>query len=291
MAVAFTALLVALSGTGYAVTQLPRNSVGAKQLQTNAVSSAKVKNGSLRAADFRAGDLPAGAQGATGPKGDTGAPGATGPKGADGAKGAGGPKGADGATGATGAQGQQGPAGADGATGPAGAQGPQGTAGTTGATGATGGQGPAGASAYVRTTTVTATTGLVSDTTVTDNWDALETLGDFTKSAASTGILIHANITGRALSAGFCRYQVRVDGATILGTSNLITNSVGSAAFDDAGSVTHPLAIDTDFGVLPAGTHTVSIWVSGNTASGCRADPDNFKQERALIEEYTPPAP
>lgn len=69
MIVACIALFVALSGTGYAVSKLPRNSVGIAQIKKNAVTSAKVKNGSLQAADFKRGQLPAGAQG---PKGDRG---------------------------------------------------------------------------------------------------------------------------------------------------------------------------------------------------------------------------
>jgi hypothetical protein len=90
MVVALVALVVALGGTGYAVTQLPRNSVGAKQLKKNAVTTSKVKNGSLRKGDFKRGQLPAGAAGAVGapgPGGATGEPGAPGPAGADGIQG------------------------------------------------------------------------------------------------------------------------------------------------------------------------------------------------------------
>ena len=98
-AIACAALAVALAGTGYAVTALPKNSVGTKQIKKGAVTSAKVKDGTLVAADFKAGVL----SGAQGPKGDSGA---TGPAGATGAQG---PAGATGATGATGAQGVAGP--------------------------------------------------------------------------------------------------------------------------------------------------------------------------------------
>jgi hypothetical protein len=73
--VASIALFVALGGTSYAVTQLPKNSVGTKQLKANAVTGAKVKNGSLAATDFSNAALDV-LQGAAGP---TGAIGATGP--------------------------------------------------------------------------------------------------------------------------------------------------------------------------------------------------------------------
>lgn len=113
LALSSIALFVALGGTGYAAATLPRNSVGPTQLRTNAVTSAKVRNGSLLAKDFKAGQLPAGA-GAAGPKGDAGAKGEAGPKGEAGAKGDAGPQGAAGAQGepgATGPQGEQGPQG------------------------------------------------------------------------------------------------------------------------------------------------------------------------------------
>jgi hypothetical protein len=83
------ALVVALGGTGYAATKLPRNSVGSSQIKkagvagsdirSNAVTSPKVKNGSLLSKDFKAGQIPAG------PKGAPGAPGTPGTKGDAGA--------------------------------------------------------------------------------------------------------------------------------------------------------------------------------------------------------------
>lgn len=60
MVVASLALFVALSGTSYAVSQLPAKSVGTKQLQRSSVTGVKVKDGSLTARDFKAGALPAG---------------------------------------------------------------------------------------------------------------------------------------------------------------------------------------------------------------------------------------
>jgi len=72
MVVACVALAVALGGTGYAATVLPRNSVGAAQLKNNAVTAAKVKNFSLSRQDFRPGQLPVGARGPAGPAGPAG---------------------------------------------------------------------------------------------------------------------------------------------------------------------------------------------------------------------------
>jgi hypothetical protein len=90
MVVACLALALSLGGTGYAVTSLPKGSVGAPQLRHNAVVSAKVKDGTLRAADFAAGQLPAGQQGPQGlqgPAGPAGKDGAPGPQGKQGAPG------------------------------------------------------------------------------------------------------------------------------------------------------------------------------------------------------------
>ena len=81
LVISIVALLVAMGGTGYAAFKLPKNSVGSKQIKSNAVTSSKVKNRSLLSADFKAGQIPAGAPG---PKGDPGAKGDTGNTGAAG---------------------------------------------------------------------------------------------------------------------------------------------------------------------------------------------------------------
>ncbi len=52
LVVACLALLITLSGVGYAAKALPRNSVGTTQLKANAVNGSKVANNSLKGADI-----------------------------------------------------------------------------------------------------------------------------------------------------------------------------------------------------------------------------------------------
>jgi hypothetical protein len=81
MVVACLALIVALSGTGYAAVVLGPNTVGTVQLKANAVTTQKVKNGTLMKADFKAGQVPVGPVGPAGPAGPAGAAGPAGPAG------------------------------------------------------------------------------------------------------------------------------------------------------------------------------------------------------------------
>ena len=67
--VGYLALFIALGGTSYAAVNLPRNSVGNKQLRANAVTSGKVKNRTLRPTDFAPGTLRRGLRGPDGPAG------------------------------------------------------------------------------------------------------------------------------------------------------------------------------------------------------------------------------
>ena len=52
------AVFIALGGSTYAATQMPRNSVGNPQLKKNAVTSGKVKDGALIEADLEPGLIP-----------------------------------------------------------------------------------------------------------------------------------------------------------------------------------------------------------------------------------------
>jgi hypothetical protein len=82
------ALFLALGGVSWAAVTLPRNSVGARQIKPNAVTSDKIADRTLQRSDFAAGALPA-----AGPAGATGATGSAGPAGPAGARGERGPAG------------------------------------------------------------------------------------------------------------------------------------------------------------------------------------------------------
>ena len=75
------ALFLALGGISWAAATLPRDSVGAKQIKTNAVGSSEVKDRALTARDFAPGALPQGPQGPEGPPGPQGPAGLAGPQG------------------------------------------------------------------------------------------------------------------------------------------------------------------------------------------------------------------
>jgi hypothetical protein len=63
--VALLALMVAMSGTAYALA-IPKNSVGSKQIKNNSVKTKDVQDGSLLESDFKAGEVPAGPKGPPG---------------------------------------------------------------------------------------------------------------------------------------------------------------------------------------------------------------------------------
>src|SRR5262245_19543270 len=84
--VSTVALFVTLGGVSWAISTLPRNSVGTAQFKAGAVTARKIKVLSRRAADLAHGQLlagPRGRAGAEGPVG-TGAQGSAGPPGAAG---------------------------------------------------------------------------------------------------------------------------------------------------------------------------------------------------------------
>jgi hypothetical protein len=155
MVVSFLALFVALGGSGYAALRLPANSVGSRQLKSDAVTGAKVKDNSLFANDFAPGQIPHGPQGPQGPQGSQGPQGLAGAQGIQGTPGTASAKGDKGDPGPIGPAGSQGLRGDPGPIGPAGPQGLRGLAGF-GIQGPAGPQGPQGDDGPVAVKYVTA---------------------------------------------------------------------------------------------------------------------------------------
>ena len=83
--IATLALFIALGGSSYAALNLPKGSVGSKQLQQNSVTSVKVRPGTLVTSDFNASARSRlrgpegleGEEGLEGPEGPAGEPGTT----------------------------------------------------------------------------------------------------------------------------------------------------------------------------------------------------------------------
>ena len=73
--VASLALFLAIGGVGYAATQLPKNSVGTKQLKNGAVTGKKIAPATVKSLATPGPAGPAGPQGPVGPQGPGGAPG------------------------------------------------------------------------------------------------------------------------------------------------------------------------------------------------------------------------
>jgi hypothetical protein len=83
LVISLIALFVSLGGTGYAAIKITgknvkNGSLTGKDIKNSSLAGGDVRNHSLGTKDFKAGDLPAGATGATGGRGVTGSRGATG---------------------------------------------------------------------------------------------------------------------------------------------------------------------------------------------------------------------
>ena len=220
------ALFIALGGVSYAAVKLPAKSVGTKQLKSEAVTSAKVRDGSLLAKDFDDKELPRGEDGADGAPGRAGSPGPAGPKGDNGAPGTQGEPGATGPAGAagpTGPKGSTGDTGLRGPTGPSGPTGADGSQGPTGAAGQTGAQGPAGPPGLQGPTGIVATgrfTGFIPPIPPAETtWQFLGSQAVVTTTSTqrmTASAMVPIGVTGAAITIKLdvC-YQPNVAGGTV----------------------------------------------------------------------------
>ncbi len=258
--VSTVALVFALGGTGYALTALPKDSVGTTQIKNSAVTKAKIKNSAVTGAKIKNSAV-TGAKiknsAVTGAKIKNSA--VTGAKIKNGTI-----ESVDLASGVS-------VSGAVGATGAAGATGAVGAVGATGATGATG---PT-ASAMARTssnTTLTAGAAAVEVirlTTGTTNSGAL-TLPTTMRVVVSASVWIYKGSAGSDTSYGtaLCGIQYAPDGSSSF-------TSIGAApglSFSVAGTLGNPVSVNgtlpvTDAITLAAGTWDFRVQCSATNTS------------------------
>lgn len=109
---------------------------------------------------------------------------------------------------------------------------------------------------------------------------SFRTVGTFTKLSASTDI--HATLLSHMDNTGtvgtFCQFQLRID--NLMPDGGLPSYGGGAVGYGDAQSY-----VDSGHWTgLGAGTHTVSIWLRGNSGGLCYDNFGNFGRQ-VLIEE------
>ncbi len=217
-----------MTTAGYAAVQIPRDSVGSRELKNDGIKAADlaagsvgteaVEDSSLQAGDF-AGGLPAG------PKGDTGA------------------QGIPGAAGAQGLQGIQGIAGTDGN------DGDDGLNGTTGAPG------------LIKLTTFTYST--VTSLLGTTTWTQLTpAVGTVNKQQGSSRLMVtwNGNITA-AGGGSSCVWAIRIDGNDSSGAAPTgLTSAAPPGTAMVKSNATEPVSTSAVFEGLTTGNHDVQLW-------------------------------
>ena len=166
-----------------------------------------------------------------------------------------------------------------------GAQGPQGP---------TGPQGPSGV-VSISTATIS---GVTEDESISATFEKLLDVATVEKASSTSLWKLTLNAHGAGEndgSTGFtCTYQLRIDGADAAGNTEtgISTDYVGTA---HVSSSVHPAdstlsgVIDTTviFRDLPAGDHTISVYVRGNSVKSCMINPGNYN-ELLHVEEIEP---
>ena len=117
---------------------------------------------------------------------------------------------------------------------------------------------------------------------------SLRSLGTVTKQQASTVLRITVQTDVFQVGAGFCVYQVRVDGNNDSGSSDatIATGSTGTEAVVDSAGNAVPATIVAVFGGLAAGSHTVAIYAADVSATSCLENSGGFLHS-AFVEETT----
>jgi hypothetical protein len=139
------------------------------------------------------------------------------------------------------------------------------------------------ANSFLPVKTVLAYTGSNTDFSIAGDYELLRTVGVFTKRRGDTALRLDWSGHHERSGGTFCHYQLRINGNTNDGSSSLVSSQLteGNAI---SFALEESLSTFAEFPGLPAGNHTVGIYVRGS-ATSCRLNPLNFNQQ-VLVEEY-----
>lgn len=144
--------------------------------------------------------------------------------------------------------------------------------------------GPAGPPGITGSSSVIATTVVTYNNVTPDNAPGaakeVRVFGPFTKLSANSKIHLTWNSTVHSASAGtgFCIFQIRVDGAAPPGHSGAVVPG------PSGGAGIYPVSTTTVISGLSAGSHTLSLWIQGASATFCADNPGGYDRAITIME-------
>jgi len=152
-----------------------------------------------------------------------------------------------------------------------GAVGPKGAPGAQGPKGDAGPRGDTGAPAFMNRTRLHWSIG--TPTTSAADFTLERTVGTVTKQQDGTILRVTVQDSVTVTGTGSCELQARIDGANDQGSTEATTTagSTGTEATVAGTNVTAPMTIVAVFGNLPAGSHTLQLYLAnvGGNATSC----------------------
>jgi hypothetical protein len=121
--------------------------------------------------------------------------------------------------------------------------------------------------------------------TSTGTFEPMRTLGTFQKRRDDTALRVTWLAHVHNGAAGFCQYQLRIDGVKDDGTSNA-EPTFGNTGEAVVYTLDQAVNVMTFFGGIDAGSHDVEIWLRG-TGITCSINLGNF-QNQVIVEEFLP---
>jgi hypothetical protein len=132
--------------------------------------------------------------------------------------------------------------------------------------------------------TVLAYNGADTLATATGNFELIRTVGNFTKQRAGSTLRLDWSAHSTRAAGLFCHYQLRIDGR-----ANDGDNAVNYQGDQEGNVVSYSLdesvATFAEFAAVPAGVHTVQIYLRSLGGSTCTLNFGNFNQQ-VVVEEY-----